>query len=75
MDNEFVCEGAEMITKAKNIQDCIDAGITGGTLNTAKHAFQQKKPVLIGTPDGDVKEDVKKILAMMNEDKQEGLRE
>lgn len=47
----------EMIKKAKNIQDCIDAGITGGTLNTAKHAFQQGKPVIIGGPSGDPEKD------------------
>lgn len=55
-----------MIRRAMNIQDCINEGITGGTLNTAKHAFQQGTPVYIGEPTGDDEKDIRDLLKMLN---------
>lgn len=60
-----------MIKRAKNIQDCIDAGITGGSLNTAKHAFKQGKPVIIGGPSGEDEKDFQDLLKIIKGEKNE----
>lgn len=54
-----------MIRRAMNIRDCIDEGITGGTLNTAKHAFRQRKTVIIGNPSGDDEKDFQDLLKIL----------